>query len=80
MIDNAWAWAKLNGKHFKHPINQAEYIEIELDTEREKKTTKGTELQTSVAFTLEDLCVDSQFLHACLCCTCQVFCFLYMHD
>lgn len=54
MIDHAWAWAKLHGKHFKHPINQAEYIEIELDTEREKKTTKGTELETSVAFTLED--------------------------
>lgn len=54
MISNAWAWAAVNGKLFTHPINKAEYIEIELDVEKEKKTTRGSELTTTATFSLED--------------------------
>lgn len=62
-MENAWQWAAAHQKIFTHPINKAEYIEINVDQEREKQTRRSSELSSSCSFVLEDH--GYLHLHAC---------------
>ena len=54
MIEHTWKWAAAKGKIYKHAVNQAEYIDIDVDQCRERQTKRTSELQASSAFTMED--------------------------
>ena len=62
-MENAWQWAAAHSKIFTHPINKAEYIEINVDQEREKQTRRSSELSSSCSFSIEDH--RNLQLHAC---------------
>lgn len=62
-MENAWQWAAAHQKLFTHPINKAEYIEINVEQEREKQTRRSSELSSSVSFSLEEHVY--LHLHAC---------------
>lgn len=54
MINNTWAWATAKGLVYKHPINQAEYVDLDVDSM--KSTTKLTksDLRLQAAATVKD--------------------------
>lgn len=54
MIENTWKWAAQRGKVYRHPINQAEYIDIDVDSVREKQNYRASELETAACFATED--------------------------
>ena len=53
MIENTWKWAAQRGKVYRHPINQAEYIDIDVDSVREKQNYRASELETAACFATE---------------------------
>lgn len=54
MVENAWQWAATQGKVYKHPINKAEYIDIDVDRVKEKQNQRVAELSASSQFAVED--------------------------
>lgn len=70
MIENAWKWAAQNGKVYRHPVNQAEYIDIDVDSVRERQKQRVSELSTAATFVTE----AGPFVRtALLCCLCAYF-------
>lgn len=55
MIANAWQWAASKGKVYTHPVNKAEYIDIDVDSCREKQTQS----LLSLAFPWRTACLVS---------------------
>ena len=53
MIENTWKWAAQRGKVYRHPINQAEYIDIDVDSVCEKQNYRASELETAACFATE---------------------------
>jgi len=58
MIANAWAWAASKGKVYTHPVNKAEYIDIDVDSCREKQTKSESTIAAESGFSMED-CMSS---------------------
>ncbi len=54
MIANAWAWAATQGKVYTHPVNKAEYIDIDVDSCRETQDKRVSELSAQSSFACED--------------------------
>ena len=54
MVENAWQWAAAQGKVYTHPINKAEYIDIDVDRVKEKQSQKVAEMSASSHFAVED--------------------------
>lgn len=75
MINNTWAWATAKGLVYKHPINQAEYVDLDVDSM--KSTTKLTksDIRLQAAATVKDptniyikrSCSFQFNLHTCIC-------------
>ena len=53
MIENTWKWAAQKGKVYRHPINQAEYIDLDVDSVREKQNYRASEFETASCFATE---------------------------
>ena len=54
MIANAWAWATTHGKVYTHPVNKAEYIDIDVDSSPERQDERMSELSAQSTFVAED--------------------------
>lgn len=54
MIENTWTWAKQHGKVYTHQVNKAEYVDLDVDTTRERQNQRSTEIESSSAFVTED--------------------------
>ena len=67
MIENTWAWAQQRGKVYKHPINQAEYCDLDVDKVRERQVSRMSEVQAVAACSVE----DTAFCLNCACLLCQ---------
>lgn len=64
MIENTWTWANQQGKVYKHPVNQAEYVDLDVDSCREKQKRTVSELQSQSHFVSEDS--EKGFAYVCL--------------
>lgn len=43
MVENTWAWAKGQGKVYTHPINKAEYVDLDVEKCRETQHARVRE-------------------------------------
>ena len=77
MIANAWAWATTHGKVYTHPVNKAEYIDIDVDS----RTSGWANFLPSLPLLLRTEILSLQQLIDCSCCEEMPGEFLlYIHD
>lgn len=55
MVEHTWAWAKGQGKVYTHPINKAEYVDLDVEKCRETQHARVREIASSSAFQLKDM-------------------------
>ena len=55
MVEHTWAWAQAQGKVYTHPINKAEYVDLDVDRCKETQHARVREIASSSAFKLEDM-------------------------
>lgn len=53
MIENTWAWAKQRGKVYTHQVNKAEYVDLDVDTTRERQNQRTSEFESKSSFLTE---------------------------
>lgn len=54
MVENTWPWATNQGKVYTHPINKAEYVDLDVEQCRETQRARVQEIASSSAFDLKD--------------------------